>query len=85
MKYIWFLKSEWENAKDRFIKDIENSLGYPVFVKPANLGSSIAISKANGFKELQEAIDIAANFDRRIIVEEGKVGIVEINCSVVGN
>lgn len=85
VKYVWFLKSEWESEKGKVIKNIENILGYPVFVKPANLGSSIAISKANGFKELQEAMDIAINFDRRIIIEEAKEGIIEINCSVIGN
>ena len=85
VKYLWFLKSEWESEKGEIIKNIEKTLRYPVFVKPANLGSSVAINKAGGFKELQEAIDVAANFDRRIIVEEGKEGIVEINCSVIGN
>ena len=85
VKYLWFLKNEWENNKDKIIKEIEKTLGYPVFVKPANLGSSVAISKANGFKELQEALDIASQFDRRLIVEEGKEGIIEINCSVMGN
>jgi len=60
-------------------------LGYPVFVKPANLGSSVAINKAGGLKELENAIDVASHFDRRIIVEEGKENIVEINCSVLGN
>ncbi|MBI2634953.1 MAG: D-alanine--D-alanine ligase [Parcubacteria group bacterium] len=85
VNYVWFSKSEWENEKDRIIKYVEKTLRYPVFVKPANLGSSIAISKATGFKELQEALDIASHFDRRLIVEEGKIGIVEINCSVMGN
>lgn len=85
VKYLWFLKSEWQDNKDKIMREIEKTLGYPVFVKPANLGSSVAINKAAGFKELQEAIDIAANFDRRIIVEEGKEGIAEINCSVLGN
>ncbi len=85
VNYVWFLKSEWENKKEKIIKHIEETLRYPVFVKPANLGSSIAISKATGFKELQEALDIASHFDRRLIVEEGKAGIVEVNCSVIGN
>ena len=85
VKYLWFLKSEWESEKGEIIKNIEKTLGYPVFVKPANLGSSVAINKADGFKELQEAIDIASQFDRRVIVEEGKRGIIEINCSVLGN
>lgn len=85
VKYIGFLKSEWEKNKDEIIKNVEKTLGYPVFVKPANLGSSIAINKANGFKELQEALDVASQFGRRLIVEEGKEGIIEINCSVLGN
>ena len=85
VKYLWFLKDEWEDNKEKIIKEIEKTLGYPVFVKPANLGSSVAINKAVGFKELQEALDIACQFDRRLIVEEGKEGIIEINCSVIGN
>lgn len=85
VKYVWFLKSEWENNKIEIIKNIEKILGYPVFVKPANLGSSVAISKARGLKELENAIDVASHFDRRIIVEEGKENIIEINCSVLGN
>ena len=85
VKYVWFLKSEWEDNKIEIIKNIEKILGYPVFVKPANLGSSVAISKAGGLQELENAIDVASHFDRRIIVEEGKENIVEINCSVLGN
>ena len=85
VKYIWFLKNEWQDNKVKIIEKIEKTLGYPVFVKPANLGSSIAINKAGGLKELENAIEIASNFDRRIIVEEGKEGIIEINCSVIGN
>ena len=85
VKYIWFSKNEWRENKIEIIKNIEKDLGYPVFVKPANLGSSVAINKANGLKELESAIEIASHFDRRIIVEEGKEGIVEINCSVMGN
>jgi len=85
VKYIWFLKNEWQDNKVKIIEKIEKTLGYPVFVKPANLGSSVAINKAGGLKELENAIEIASNFDRRIIVEEGKGGIIEINCSVIGN
>jgi len=85
VKYVWFLKNEWQDDKVKIINNIEKTLGYPVFVKPANLGSSVAINKANGLKELESAIEIASNFDRRIIIEEGKEGIIEINCSVIGN
>lgn len=82
---IWFLKNEWEDNKIEIIKNIEKILGYPVFVKPANLGSSVAVNKAHGVKELEKAIDVASHFDRRIIVEERKENIIEINCSVLGN
>ena len=85
VKYTWFLKNEWQNDKVKIINNIEKILSYPVFVKPVNLGSSVAINKANGLKELQSAIEVASEFDRRIIVEEGKGGIIEINCSVIGN
>lgn len=85
VNYLWFLKSEWQDDKVKIIKRVEENIGYPVFVKPANLGSSIAINKANGLEELQSAIEIASSFDRRVIIEEGKEGIIEINCSVLGN
>ncbi len=82
---VWFLKNEWEDNKIDIIKNIEQKLNYPVFIKPANLGSSVAISKAHGVKELEEAIDIASQFDSRLLVEEAKENIIEINCSVLGN
>ena len=85
VKSVWFLKSEWEDNKIDIIKNIEKNLNYPVFVKPANLGSSVAINKAHGAKELEEAINIASQFDKRVLVEEGKENIIEINCSVLGN
>ncbi len=85
VKSVWFLKSEWEDNKIDIIKNIEKNLNYPVFVKPANLGSSVAISKAHGAKELEEAINIASQFDKRVLIEEGKENIIEINCSVLGN
>ena len=85
VKSVWFLKSEWEDNKIDIIKNIEKNLNYPVFIKPANLGSSVAISKAHGAKELEEAINVASQFDKRILIEEGKENIIEINCSVLGN
>ena len=85
VKSIWFLKSEWEDNKIDIIKNIEKNLNYPIFIKPANLGSSVAISKAHGAKELEEAINVASQFDKRILIEEGKEDIIEINCSVLGN
>jgi len=83
------LRSEWESAPKKVQKLVENKLKYPVFVKPANLGSSVGISKARDRKELGPAIDEAAKFDRKIVIEEGVGGkknkAREIECSVLGN
>src|SRR6185369_17709962 len=67
-KHEWFLRSTWEKDPKRVIKLITRSLGFPVFVKPANLGSSVGIAKAGNKKELQAAIDDAARYDRKIVV-----------------
>lgn len=84
LKYEYFLKSEWQKNKDEIIKHLESSLKYPMFVKPANLGSSIGISKAKDTDGLIKAIEIATGYDKRIIVEEGVENLVEINCSALG-
>ncbi|MBI4993836.1 D-alanine--D-alanine ligase [Candidatus Wolfebacteria bacterium] len=88
VKYVWFLKSQWRNGqkdKKEILDNIEKNLMYPLFVKPANLGSSVGINRASNLKELENAIEIASHFDRRILIEEGKENIIEINCSVLGN
>ncbi|HET9532039.1 MAG TPA: D-alanine--D-alanine ligase [Blastocatellia bacterium] len=83
-KYEWFLRSSWEEDPEAVIKKIARALKYPVFVKPANLGSSVGISKARNREELRAAIDDAARYDRRIIVERAVTGR-EIEVSVLGN
>jgi len=83
-KYDWFARAAWEADREVVIKRISGRLGYPVFVKPANLGSSVGISKAKNKGELGDAIDDAARYDRRIIVERAVVGR-EIEVSVLGN
>lgn len=89
VKHVTFLRSEWETNPKRVQKVVESKLKYPVFVKPANLGSSVGITKAHNRKELPACIDEAAKFDRKIIVEEGVGGAKkkarEIECSVLGN
>lgn len=85
VKYIWFLRSEWKNKQEKIITKIETNLKYPFFVKPANLGSSIGISKAKNREDLVQALDVASHYDRRLIVEESLEGCIEINCSVFGN
>jgi D-alanine-D-alanine ligase len=89
VKHVTVLRSEWESAPKKVQKLVESKLKYPVFVKPANLGSSVGISKARDRKELGPAIDEAAKFDRKIVIEEGVGGkknkAREIECSVLGN
>ena len=82
--YIWFYRSKWEEDKETIIKDIEEDLGYSVFVKPANLGSSIGISKAKDREGLIHAIEIAIRYDRKIIIEKAVENPREINCAVMG-
>ena len=83
-KYVWFLRSEWERNTEAVVNQIESKLGYPCFVKPANLGSSVGVSKATDAGSLIEAIKLAAEYDRKIIVEEG-LDVREIECAVIGN
>jgi len=89
VKHVTVLRSQWEKDKKKVQKQIENELKYPVFVKPANLGSSVGISKAHDRGELGPAMDEAAKFDRKIIIEQGVGGnkgrAREIEVSVLGN
>lgn len=82
--YIWFYRKRWNDNKEELISEIGEKLGYPVFVKPANLGSSIGITKAKDRNKLEEAIEIAIRYDRKIIVEKGIEAPREINCAVMG-
>ena len=89
VKHVTILRSAWESDRKSTQKLIEKKLKYPVFVKPANLGSSVGISKAHDRKELGPAIEEAAKFDRKIVIEQGVGGnkgkAREIECSVLGN
>lgn len=82
--YVWFLRDEWNNNQATVLSQVESRLGFPCFVKPANLGSSVGVSKAVDRGSLAAAIDLAAQFDRKIIVEEG-LEMREIECAVMGN
>jgi D-alanine-D-alanine ligase len=82
--YTWFLRSDYEKDSNSVINEIESKLSYPMFVKPANLGSSIGITKAKDRTGLINAVEIAVRYDSRIIVEKGVENLVEINCSVLG-
>ena len=87
--YVALLRNDWRADPRRAIRLIERSLAYPLFVKPANLGSSVGISKVHGRGELAPAIDLAASFDRKIVVEQGVGGAGvkprELEVSVLGN
>lgn len=83
-RYITLLRSEFENQGESCLNTIEETLGYPCFVKPANLGSSVGISKAHQREELLAALKTAAAFDRKIIIEENITGH-EVEVSVLGN
>lgn len=89
VKHVTVLRSAWESEPKKAQKLVESKLKYPVFVKPANLGSSVGISKAHDRKELGPAIEEAAKFDRKIVIEQGVGGSQqkarEIECSVLGN
>ncbi len=82
-RYVWFLRSEWEHNKDAVITQTVTKLGFPCFVKPANLGSSVGVSRASDKDSLRKAIELAAEYDRKIIVEEG-LDMREIECAVIG-
>lgn len=82
--YLHFLRSEWRTIKPQIISRIEQELGYPCFVKPANTGSSIGITKVHSPGELEGAVDYAAEFDRKLIAEKA-ISCREIECSVLGN
>jgi D-alanine-D-alanine ligase len=75
----------WEEDPGQVLLGLETSLGYPMFVKPANLGSSIGISRAQNRQELRAALDDAARYDRRLIIERAVPNAREIECSVLGN
>lgn len=83
--YVWFTDKEWDRNKEEIIAKIENKIGYPAIVKPANLGSSVGIGKAGERDNLIEKIDNACRFSQRIIVEHMIEHMKEINCSVLGD
>ncbi len=83
--YVWFTDGQWAAEKDAVVKRIEDRLGYPVIVKPANLGSSVGIGRAKDRESLIEKINDAQRYSARIIVEHMVDNLQEINCSVLGD
>jgi D-alanine-D-alanine ligase len=83
-EYAWLLRSEYELDAKKVLSRIARQIGFPAFVKPANLGSSVGVSKATDRKSLAGAIELAARYDRKIIVEQAVDGR-ELECAVIGN
>ncbi|MBE6318528.1 MAG: D-alanine--D-alanine ligase [Bacteroidales bacterium] len=83
--YIWFTDKQWFAQRDELIAKIEEKIGYPVIVKPANLGSSVGIGRAINREQLIEKINDAERYSTRIIVEDMIEELQEINCSVLGD
>lgn len=87
--HVTLLRSEWKADPKRCVRVMEKALAYPVFVKPANLGSSVGISKVKARKDLAAAMDLAASFDRKIVIEQGVGGPGvkprELEVAVLGN
>jgi D-alanine-D-alanine ligase len=79
-----FVRAEWDRDRDGVLQQVD-ALGLPVFVKPANLGSSVGISKVKARAELVSAIEMALDFDRKVVVEAGVPNAREIECAVLGN
>ena len=83
--YIWFTDKRWIARRDELTARIEKELGYPVIVKPSNLGSSVGIGRASNREELNECVADASRYSSRIIVEKMVQELQEINCSVLGD
>jgi D-alanine-D-alanine ligase len=89
VRHVTLLRAEWERSPRKAIAQVEAALKYPVFVKPANLGSSVGISKVHDRKELGPALTLAAKYDRKLVVEQGvggkKAKARELEVAVLGN
>ncbi|MDE6417905.1 MAG: D-alanine--D-alanine ligase, partial [Duncaniella sp.] len=83
--YVWFTDKEWFAKRDELIARIEEKIGYPVIVKPANLGSSVGIGRAGDREQLIQKVEEAEKYSSRLIVEHMVDAIQEINCSVLGD
>lgn len=85
LKWITIKRKEWQKDKEKILSLIQNGFEYPLFVKPANLGSSVGITKVHKKEELEKAIDLASSYDRKILIEEGLEDVREVECGVLGN
>lgn len=84
LPYVWFFKEQWKKSQDYYLEKLEQSIDYPMIIKPASLGSSVGISVAKDRDTLVEAIHEAIQYDEKIIVEKALTKFTELNCSVIG-
>ena len=81
---IWTTRKEFAEDPDGIVKRVKEGPGFPVFVKPANLGSSIGVSRADDEESLKDSLSLAFEYDRRVLIEKGLDKPIELNCSVLG-
>lgn len=84
-RWLMVKRKRWKNEPESVLAEIEKKMHYPLFVKPTNLGSSVGVSKVKKREELATALDKAALYDRKVLIEEGIENIIEVECSVLGN
>lgn len=84
-QYLAVKRIEWERTPDRVVERVTQAIGYPCFVKPANMGSSVGVSKVHRLEELAPALNDAAQYDRKLLIEVAVPEAREIECSVLGN
>lgn len=84
-KYVHFTRDEYSRSMTEILKQINDTLRYPLFVKPAHLGSSIGITKVNSKDELNNAVEVALHYDTKALVEEGVENLIEVTLPIMGN
>lgn len=84
-QYLWFYSKAWADDREGCLKRVEEEIGYPVIVKPANLGSSVGVERALNADELENAVDLVVNYSNKVLVEKMVDNLKEVNCSVLGD
>jgi D-alanine-D-alanine ligase len=83
--YLWFYSKAWADNREDCLARVEAELGYPVIVKPANLGSSVGVERAMNAEELEQAVDLVVNYSHKVLIEKMVDHLKEVNCSVLGD
>jgi D-alanine-D-alanine ligase len=84
-KFIYFTQKDWRENKDVILLKIKNDLNWPIFIKPARLGSSIGMAKVKNYEELEFACEVALHYDNKILAEESIEDLADITCAAIGN